>query len=110
MKLLPILIMVCTLAGCGTINTVFKDESVAAHNLGRYKTYCNSLPRIYSGAAYDFCILHAPEYSPPLHEFTPGTSVVVIDFALSGIFDTAVLPYTIYRQYQDGNTAISRRE
>ncbi|WP_418324166.1 YceK/YidQ family lipoprotein [Pseudomonas lurida] len=33
---------------------------------------------------------------------------VVIDFALSGVLDTLVLPYTVYRQNQDGSIEIFR--
>lgn len=89
------------LAGCGTVATVLQDESAAAQGLRRQKTYCQSIPRVYSGLAYDFCVLNAPP--DPTGILVP---FVLLDLALSGALDTAVLPYTIYRQGVDGNIRI----
>jgi len=49
-----------SLTGCGTAATVLQDEAEAAQGLRRQKTYCQSIPRVYSGLAYDFCVLNAP--------------------------------------------------
>ncbi|MNI42687.1 hypothetical protein D3C73_969880 [compost metagenome] len=94
---------VCLLAlsGCGTALTVVQSEEEAARDLRKHKTYCQSIPRIYSGLAYDFCVLNAPP--------EPGgylASFVLLDLALSGVGDTVVLPYTIYRQVIDGSIGI----
>ena len=35
--------------GCGTAATVLQDEADAAQGLRRQKTYCQSIPRVYSG-------------------------------------------------------------
>jgi uncharacterized protein YceK len=90
-----------TLSGCGTVSTVLQSEEDAARGLRRQKTYCQSIPRIYSGLAYDFCVLNAPP--DPTGFLVP---VIPVDFALSGVFDTVSLPYTIYRQAADGNIGI----
>ncbi|CAI8914033.1 hypothetical protein EMIT0P12_40330 [Pseudomonas sp. IT-P12] len=89
------------LSGCGTSLTVLQNEEDAVRGLRKQKTYCQSIPRVYSGLAHDFCVLNAPP--------SPGgylAPFVLADLALSGIFDTVVLPYTIYRQATDGSMAI----
>ncbi|KPG95240.1 hypothetical protein AEQ67_21710 [Pseudomonas sp. RIT-PI-q] len=89
------------LAGCGTVSTVLQDDAAAAQGLRKQKTYCQSIPRVYSGLAYDFCVLNAPP--DPTGILVP---FVLLDLALSGLLDTAVLPYTLYRQGVDGNIGI----
>lgn len=89
------------LAGCGTVSTVLQDDATAAQGLRKQKTYCQSIPRVYSGLAYDFCVLNAPP--DPTGILVP---FVLLDLALSGVLDTAVLPYTLYRQGVDGNIGI----
>ena len=89
------------LSGCGTVLTVLQGEEDAVSDLRKHKTYCQSIPRVYSGLAYDFCVLNAPP--------EPGgylASFVVLDLTLSGVLDTVVLPYTIYRQATDGSMRI----
>ncbi|VVP96869.1 hypothetical protein PS918_03775 [Pseudomonas fluorescens] len=89
------------LSGCGTVATVLQDDAAAAQGLRRQKTYCQSIPRVYSGLAYDFCVLNAPP--DPTGVLVP---LVLLDLALSGALDTVALPYTVYRQGQDGNISI----
>ncbi|KAB0491969.1 YceK/YidQ family lipoprotein [Pseudomonas vancouverensis] len=89
------------MAGCGTVSTVLQDDAEAAQSLRRQKTYCQSIPRIYSGLAFDFCVLNAPP--DPTGVLVP---LVLLDLALSGTLDTMVLPYTIYRQTVDGNIPV----
>jgi len=89
------------LAGCGTVATVLQDDAGAAQGLRKQKTYCQSIPRIYSGLAYDFCVLNAPP--DPTGILVP---LVLVDLTLSCALDTVVLPYTIYRQGMDGNIQI----
>lgn len=90
-----------TLTGCGTVSTVLQGDEDAARGLRKQKTYCQSIPRIYSGLAYDFCILNAPP--DPTGVFLP---FILADMALSGALDTMVLPYTIYHQGTEGNIPV----
>jgi uncharacterized protein YceK len=100
-----ICVQLLTLVGCGTINTVFRDDSVASHNLKKAQTYCESIPRIYSGVAYNFCVLNGPSniHGPLATGLVP---LMFFDFVASGVFDTVVLPYTVYRQSTDGGIDI----
>jgi uncharacterized protein YceK len=89
------------LSGCGTLNTVLRDDQAATRELRKQKTYCQSIPRVYSGLAFDFCRLNAPpDYTGVL------VPLVLVDLAASGIADTVVLPYTIYQQSALGNMGI----
>ena len=89
------------LSGCGSVLTLLQDDADAARDLRKQKTYCQSIPRIYSGLAYDFCVLNAPP--DPTGFLVP---FVLLDLPLSGMFDTLALPYTIYQQLVDGNIGI----
>lgn len=87
--------------GCGTVNSVIRKDGDTARELRLIKTYCQSIPRVYSGVAFDFCALHAaPDPTGVLIPF------VLLDIAASGVADTVVLPYTIYRQANDGNISV----
>ena len=89
------------LSGSGTAASVWQMDADVARDLRKQKTYCQSIPRSYSGLAFDFCVLHAsPDPSGVLVPF------VLLDLPLSGVLDTVVLPYTIYRQASDGNPGI----
>lgn len=94
-------IFLLAVAGCGTVSTVLRDEAEAAHGLRKHKTYCQSIPRIYSGLAYDFCILNAPPDSTGI--LAPA---ILLDMTVSGVLDTFALPYTVYRQSADGSINI----
>ena len=98
-----VMLGVCSMAlsGCGTAVTVLQNDEDAVRGLRKQKTYCQSIPRIYSGLAYDFCVLNAPP--DPTGVLVP---LVLLDLALSGALDTVALPYTIYRQGVDGNIRI----
>ncbi|MCU1782701.1 YceK/YidQ family lipoprotein [Pseudomonas sp. 13B_2.1_Bac1] len=106
---------VLALAGCGTINTVFRPDAVASQNLKDSRSHCESVPRIYSGVIYGFCSLNGepkPEKSLKDQSVSGAAGnafpVFAIDFVASGVLDTLVLPYTIYRQNKDGSIEIFR--
>jgi len=97
------------LVGCGTIQTVARDDQAAIDDLKRQKSYCGAVPRIYSGLAYDFCTLNAPlaaGIDADDHR-NAAIPVVLVDAVVSGALDTLLLPYTIYRQQVDGSIVIN---
>ena len=101
--------IVCTLAaalsGCGTIQTV-SDESKAVDNLARWESSCHSIPRAYSGFAYQFCNLNGPARSG--NHWSADT--IFVDMGLSAIADTLILPYTGFQQLRWGSVPIRRLE
>lgn len=104
-----------SLAGCGTINTVFRPDAVASQNLKESRSNCESVPRIYSGVIYGFCTLNG-EPKPEKSLSDKGVlghdgsvlPIVAVEFVASGVLDTLVLPYTVYRQTKDGSIEIYR--
>ncbi|AZE58920.1 MULTISPECIES: YceK/YidQ family lipoprotein [Pseudomonas] len=90
------------LAGCGTVTTVLRDDGVAIRELKAKKTYCQTVPRVYSGVAYDLCVLHAPPNSAGGLALD-GIPWAFIDVPISAVLDTLALPYTLYRQNADGS-------
>ncbi|KMT54203.1 YceK/YidQ family lipoprotein [Pseudomonas fildesensis] len=90
------------LAGCGTVTTVLREDSVTIQALKARKTYCQSVPRVYSGVAYDVCVLHAPPNSGSELSLN-DVPWPFLDVAVSGVLDTLFLPYTLYRQSVDGS-------
>ena len=104
-----------SLAGCGTINTVFRPDAVASQNLKDSRSHCENVPRIYSGVIYNFCKLNGePAPDKSLKDISLGDHAgmalpfVAFDAVASGVLDTLVLPYTIYRQSSDGSIEIYR--
>ncbi|WP_024645894.1 YceK/YidQ family lipoprotein [Pseudomonas syringae] len=109
-KIHCILLLTLALTGCGTINTVFRPDSVAGEKLTRWKSTCSSIPRVYSGVMLDFCNLNAGPQSASPNQVRAGLAWVLLDMGASGIADTVLLPYTIYQQNQYGYINASRFE
>lgn len=97
--------LVLAISGCGTIKTL-NDEEGAADDLAKWKSNCHSIPRAYSGVAYQFCNLDGPPRSGS-HWAAP---TIALDMAISGIADTILIPYTGYRQYQQGDIQVRRKQ
>ena len=100
--------IVINLSACGTTNTVVRDEYIAIQKLHEVKTYCESIPRIYSGVAYDVCKLNAEPvrvHDEGIHQIDNIEAVpfAFLDIIFSAVFDTLALPYTIYTQRRDGH-------
>ncbi|XAE40315.1 YceK/YidQ family lipoprotein [Pseudomonas alkylphenolica] len=108
MKAIGTLLLAISLTGCGTINTVFRDDSVASSKLAQWQSHCDTIPRVYSGVALDFCALHAEPRQTTDTTGQPSAVSMLVDLALSGVADTIALPYTIYVQHRDGNIPKTR--
>jgi uncharacterized protein YceK len=88
------------LVGCGSISTIPKSDHEIRFDLSVKKTKCDTIPRLYSGVAYDFCRLHA---EPAKFYNEAVLSFYLFDFMFSGVVDTVALPYSGYLQYKTGN-------
>ncbi|XHF34109.1 YceK/YidQ family lipoprotein [Pseudomonas chlororaphis] len=112
MKIKYILLMLATASasGCGTINTTFRDDAVASNKLARWHSHCDSVPRIYSGTAFDYCTLDAEPRQSTGFDGHPAAALIVLDMGLSAVADTVVLPYSIYLQNKHGDIKKARFE
>ena len=99
--------LMMAISSCSTVTTIApKNNSVNMGRLG-HNSHCNEIPRIYSGVSYVGCLF----YSEPNRERRNGADfdevcAAVVDGVFSLVADTAVLPYTIYRQSVDGNIKV----
>ena len=101
-RLLVLVGMSLSMGGCGTVTTVLRGDGVTVRELKEKKTYCQTVPRVYSGVAYDLCVLHAPP-SSAAGLALDGIPWAFIDVPVSAVLDTLALPYTLYRQNADGS-------
>ena len=92
-------------AGCGTISTVASSDSSVERKLTKANTYCVSIPRIYSGVFYDSCHLHAKPEGSSFY-YPDWLMLYGVDVVVSGVTDTVMLPYTIYKQVDSGSIKI----
>lgn len=99
------ILITVALTGCGTVRTV-SNEPKAVDDLAKWHTHCHTIPRAYSGVAYQFCNLDSPQRSGAHWAPFP----ILIDMAASGIADTVILPYTGYQQFKRGNAPVRRLE
>ncbi|MFJ2358201.1 YceK/YidQ family lipoprotein [Pseudomonas fluorescens] len=103
-----VMLMALVLSGCGTVQTVVSSDQKTAERLRNEKTYCGAVPRIYSGVTYDFCLMHAElKDGVDAFDYKNANPGVLIDAAASGVLDTLLLPYTLYKQQADGSIVIN---
>ncbi|HHS7809005.1 YceK/YidQ family lipoprotein [Pseudomonas jessenii] len=108
MKIQAVMLTVLMLGGCGTVQTVVLSDKASVDQLKTKKSYCGAVPRIYSGATYDFCMLHAEKPDDvDAFNYNNASLGLVVDAAVSGVLDTFLLPYTIYKQQADGSIVIN---
>ena len=82
------------MSGCSTIYT-------QTANLDCYNK-CMHISQIYSGTSSELCELMSNTSNPLGYE--------IIDLPLSFVFDTVILPYTIYKQNTEGSLCNQNRE
>lgn len=89
------------LSGCGTVTTLSLTDREIQKEMVRIKSDCESIPRVYSGVAYDFCFMasHRASGGRPIRFIwtSPG------DIPFSAVLDSVVLPYTVFAQAKNGN-------
>lgn len=107
LSVLSVLFILCV-SSCATIKTI--NPSKNHINISHYgkQSYCENIPRIYSGVSYNLCLL----YGEPSKKVNIGSSLnnipfVVIDTAFSAVSDTVVLPYTIVMQADKGSIKVN---
>ena len=103
MRLLFFLVSISWLQACGTVTTLSKSDYQISAQLSKKNTYCESVPRVYSGATFDLCKLNS---KPKGTEIDVLVGFYLFDGILSAAADTLVLPYTIFQQSEKGSIPI----
>jgi len=93
--------LVATLTACGTVQTLAPEQGKVKISYNDKKSYCQSIPRIYSGVAHNFCLMYG-EPSKTSYTAAADLPVWAIDTMLCAVTDTLALPYTVTRQIKDG--------
>lgn len=104
MKILLVLVSTTALTACGTVTTLSESDQKISSNLSRAESYCESVPRVYSGVAYDVCKLNS---KPSGTAIDLVVGFYLMDGILSAATDTLVLPYTIVQQSRKGSIKIA---
>lgn len=100
------LLMICQ--ACATVKTV--NPSGDHVDIAYYdkKSYCDSIPRIYSGVSHNLCLMYGePSQTLNMGDSFNGVPYLLIDSALSAATDTLLLPYTIYSQATKGSIKVN---
>ncbi|QSX34540.1 YceK/YidQ family lipoprotein [Shewanella avicenniae] len=108
MKTLLLPLVACLCCSCATIKTISPDNNhVVIEHQGK-KSYCETIPRIYSGISYNVCLLRGePSKTANVGGTLNNVPWFVIDSAFSVVADTIVLPYTIVTQSKDGDIQVN---
>lgn len=101
------LILLFSLSGCGTMQTLAPDQGKVKISYNSKKSYCQSIPRIYSGVAHNFCQLYG-EPDNKGYNAAAAFPFWASDTVLCAVTDTLVLPYTVTRQFVDGSLKVVR--
>lgn len=102
-----VFVLVAALTGCGTVQTLAPDQGKVSISYNDKKSYCQSIPRIYSGVAHNFCLMYG-EPSKTSYTAAADLPVWAIDTMLCAVTDTLALPYTVTRQLKDGSLKVVR--
>lgn len=116
-----VVIVAIALSACGSIKTLAPGAKQDLATNQKYRsTRCETIPRTYSGVMYVMCTAYirkpeagaesdaaehpgrVPQQGENVHidKGIPGANV--LDMFLSGVIDTLVLPYTLFRQLTEG--------
>lgn len=108
MKIYYCIVLALVNFSCSTVNTVAPAHNHINISHGKNKSYCKSVPRVYSGTFYNFCTLYGePNKSAITDATTHSFRYWATDSIFSIAFDTVILPYTIYSQIDKGSIGVN---
>jgi uncharacterized protein YceK len=107
-KIILLIIIFIMIQGCATIRTLNPASNHVEIAHKKYKSYCKKIPRIYSGSFSLLCKLYGePNYEESASAAKDNFTTIFIDGLFSFGLDTAVLPYTVTRQYRNGSISVN---
>lgn len=106
-KGLSLIGLVFTLSACGTVRTLAPEQGNVNISYNDKRSYCQSIPRIYSGVAHNFCQLYG-EPDNTSYRTAAEFPFWATDTVLCTVTDTLALRYTITRQIREGSLKVVR--
>jgi uncharacterized protein YceK len=101
-----LLVLLC--CSCATVKTLDASQNHINISHQGKKSYCEEIPRIYSGISYNFCLMYGePSDVANIGSTINGIPTVFIDSLFSVAADTIVLPYTITTQAKKGSIKVN---
>ncbi len=88
---LSLFTLVFALTACGTVQTLAPEQGKVKISYNDKSSYCQSIPRIYSGVAHNFCLMYG-EPSKTSYTAAADLPVWAIDTMLCAVTDTLALP------------------
>jgi uncharacterized protein YceK len=104
---LSLFTLIFVLTGCGSVRTLAPDQGKVKISYNDKRSYCQSIPRIYSGVAHNFCQLYG-EPDKTSYRTAAEFPFWATDTVLCAVTDTLALPYTVTRQIKDGSLKVVR--
>ncbi len=108
LKNLILILSALLCCSCATVKTLSPENShVVIQHQGK-KSYCEEIPRIYSGVSYNLCLLYGePNRNGDLGGGLNGVPWFIFDSVFSAVADTVVIPYTLVAQTTKGNIKVN---
>jgi uncharacterized protein YceK len=102
-KFASVLFLASSLSGCGTFSSRDITDNTVRIRDYHVKTHCDEISHVYSGIQYDLCILDSDRGAAPAKVQIDPLWLTSVDFVFSAVADTFILPYTIFKQVENGN-------
>lgn len=108
MKIIACIILVISTLSCSTLKTIAPAKNHVNISHFSKKSYCEEIPRVYSGLSYNFCLLYGePSKYEHIGNSFNHVPFFVIDTSFSVIADTILLPHTIVMQLEKGDIKVN---
>ena len=103
-----VIALVLGLSACATVKTLPPSTNHVEIEYDGKRSYCESIPRVYSGVAFNLCtILGEPNPRANIYASKHAIPLFIIDGGLCLVTDTLALPYTIYTQNKHGSIDVN---
>lgn len=103
-----LIVATCICSSCSTIKTISPRNNHVTIEYFGHISYCEEIPRVYSGLASNFCLLYGEPNESGITVSSPyDASFFIIDSCFSAIADTVVLPYTVLQQMEKGSIEVN---
>lgn len=99
-------VLVC--CSCATVRTLDPPGNHVEISYYGKKSYCNEIPRIYSGLSNNLCLMYGePSRTSNFGDSVNGVPLIFLDTVFSAATDTLALPYTLVTHSKKGSIKVN---